>query len=133
MKKLISFVALAIMTVLAGCTKDTTDTNPYEGTKWLHTFNLNGSDYYYAIEFADTEFEYYQADSKGNFISGKTVGKYTYSGNEIMIDNVKDTASNINRHFTGATVSGDVLTLYYYWVSDVVGTVYEEMDMIKMK
>ena len=72
----------------------------------------------YVMEFTETDFSYYEADINGGYKSGMTQGKYTYSGSEITIDNVRDKTSILDEYITGATVVGNVLTLHTYWISN---------------
>lgn len=118
MKKIISLAIFALVLTLVGCTEK--EVNPYAGTKWSKSYHSSFSDedYMYVMEFTETDFSYYEADINGGYKSGMTQGKYTYSGSEITIDNVRDKTSILDEYITGATVVGNVLTLHTYWVSN---------------
>ena len=123
MKKFLSMMlVIASIVCLSSCSEDDGEMNPYAGTKWSKSYDsLSGwyDSYMYVLEFTDTDFSYYEADVYGGYKSGMTQGKYTYVGNKIMINNVRmNTSWAIDYYITGATVSGNVLTLNYYWVSE---------------
>lgn len=109
------------------------EVNPYAGTKWSKSYEnyFGGSDYMYVLEFAETEFSYYEADANGRYKSGMTQGKYTYSGNKITINNVKNKTTWLNEYITGATVSGSLLTLHTYWISSDGERFDDTMQMAK--
>ena len=96
------------------------EVNPYAGTKWSKSYEsyFGGSDYMYVLEFTETDFSYYEADANGRYKSGMTQGKYTYSDNKIVIDNVRNKTTLLNEYMTGATVSGSLLILNTYWISN---------------
>lgn len=118
MKKIISLAIFALFLTLVGCAEK--EVNPYAGTKWSKSYHSSFSDedYMYVMEFTETDFSYYEADINGGYKSGMTQGKYTYSGSEITIDNVRDKTSILDEYITGATVVGNVLTLHTYWISN---------------
>ena len=132
MKKVILLFATALLGLIS-CTKEEGSSNPYAGTKWSKSYYSSFSDenYMYVIEFTETDFSYYEADINGGYKSGMTQGKYTYSGNEITINNVKDNTSILGEYITGATVAGNVLTLHTYWIASNGKRYGEVMVMVK--
>ena len=125
MKKVWTILIFALTIVMYGCDKeDKTDPNPYNGTVWTKSYESIFGDepYMYVIEFTDKDFSYYEADINGNFKKSKADGTYTYEGNEITIKNAKTAYGDI---ITGATVSGKMLTLHYYWISSSDGSKHE--------
>lgn len=134
----ILFMGLFASTMFVSCTKEEVEeleveVNPYAGTKWSKSYEnyFGGSDYMYVLEFAETEFSYYEADANGRYKSGMTQGKYTYSGNKITINNVKNKTTWLNEYITGATVSGSLLTLHTYWISSDGERFDDTMQMAK--
>ena len=119
MKKFLSMMfVIASIVCFSSCSEDDGEMNPYAGTKWSRTTTgwVSGDKYVYVIEFTDTDFCYYEADAYGNYKSGMTQGKYTYSGNKITINSIKDKTSMLDDYITGATISGNSLTLHFYRV-----------------
>ena len=120
-KSILAVLTIIVIFAITSCSKEEIATNPYEGTKWSKSYHSSFSDedYMYVLEFTETTFSYYEADINGGYKSGMTQGSYTYEGNEIYIDNVKDkTSFLLDYYFTGATVTGNTLSLHYYWVSN---------------
>lgn len=120
MRNLLILIALSSLMTITGCSSDDENMNPYAGTMWSKSYHssFTDEDYMYVIEFSDTDFSYYEADINGGYKSGMTQGAYTYSGNIITINNVRMNTTFLDEYITGATVSGNVLTLHSYWVSD---------------
>lgn len=120
--------------MIAGCTSENKDINPYAGTMWSKSYHstFTDEDYMHVIEFSDTDFSYYEADINGGYKSGMTQGTYTYSGDIITINNVRMNTSILDEYITGATVSGNMLTLHSYWESDS-GERYESDEIMNKR
>lgn len=132
MKKII-LLSLAVFSLMfISCTTEKEDPNPYNGTKWTKTYDSSyGDSYMYVLEFTNTEFSYYRADINGGYQSGMSSGPYTYNGNTITINNVRNNASPLDEYFTGATVSGNMITLKSYWISSKGERFDDEMTLMK--
>ena len=132
MKKVL--FALLCAVALLGCNKtEKEDQNPYAGTTWIKSYHssFSGDDYMYVLEFTKTDFSYYEADINGNYKSGMTQGAYTFNGDEITINNVRDKSSILEQYLTGASVSGNMITLHGYWISSE-GTRHDEPSLRTM-
>lgn len=106
---------LLVILIVTACESDSN--HPFAGTSWSKSYHssYNGEDYMYVIEFTKDEFMFYEADINGGYKSGMTQGRYTFSNNEIFINNVHDLTDGItDKYITGATISGNILTLHRY-------------------